>query len=274
MEEKQLENISRKLRETILTSIYDSGAGHIGSSLSWADIGTVLFFHQMNLEGKHKDRFILSKGHAVPTLYSLLAMRGHLDSGLLKTLRKIHSSLEGHPTVGTHPMIYASTGALGQGLSMAIGYSFANKVRGNKGRVYVLLGDGECQEGQVWEAVMSGATLVSEGKISGLIAIVDYNGVQGDNTIANTMPSFHPLADKWKSFGWYVQEIDGHDISQICRAYNNADKTKDRPPVIIARTKKGSGVSFMEADPVKWHGGSLTPELYRIAMDELRGKDE
>ena len=266
--------MSRRLRKTVLTSIYNSGAGHIGGSLSWADIGTTLFFHQMNLEGHDKDRFILSKGHSAPTFYSLLAMRGNLDPNLLNTLRKINSPLEGHPAVGTHPMVYASTGALGQGLSMGIGYSFANKAQNNKGKIYVLLGDGECQEGQVWEAAMSAATLTSQEKISGLTAIIDYNGVQGDNTIENTMPSFSPLADKWKSFGWHIQEIDGHNITEICKAYENVNKVEYKPSVIIANTKKGSGVSFMEADPIKWLGGSLTSELYQTAMNELGGKNE
>ena len=274
--ELDLKEKSIELRRMIIKMVYESKAGHLGGSLSWADLGTVLFHNHMNLRGENKDRFILSKGHAVPTLYSILAMVGELHPDSLKTLRHIDSNLEGHPVIGTHPLIYASTGALGQGLSIGIGYSFANKAKNDSGRIYVLLGDGECQEGQIWEAAMSAATLTTQERLSKIIAIIDYNGVQGDNALSKTMPSFEPIADKWKSFGWHVQEIDGHNINQIKEAYQVADSIQDKPSVIIAHTKKGSGISFMEANPVKWHGGSsdLDPELYETALSELGGDNE
>ncbi|MCD4771263.1 transketolase [archaeon] len=263
---------SKELRKTILKMVYESGAGHLGGSLSWADIGTVLFFDQMNFENPNRDLFILSKGHSVPTLYALLAMKDEIDPNSLKTLRQLGSPLQGHPVVGTHSEIHASTGALGQGLSMGVGYAFANHAKKDSSRTYVLLGDGECQEGQVWEAAMSASALATKGRIAGLTAIVDYNGAQGDNTLDETMPSMKPLADKWESFGWYVQEVDGHDIGQIKKAYKSSANRLDKPSIVIAHTKKGSGVSFMEAEPLKWHGGSLDSRLYEAALKDLEGK--
>jgi transketolase len=267
----RLREISKNLRKTLVTAIYESGSGHIGGSLSWADIGTSLFFSHMNLNGKYSDRFILSKGHSVPTLYAILAIRGELDTSLLKTIRKIDSSLEGHPRVGMHPRICASSGALGQGLSVGIGYAVADKVLGRNQRTYVLLGDGECQEGQIWEAAMSAYKLKQEGKMAGLTAIIDYNRVQGDAHLHSTMPGMNQIDKMWESFGWHVQNINGHDMKELLESYKIADSQKYRPAVIIARTKKGKGVSFMEKEPVKWHGGSLNEQLYKLAIAELNG---
>lgn len=266
---KDLESKSLELRRTIIQSIYDAQSGHPGPSLSWADIGVSLFFDEMKLEGKDKDTFILSKGHAAPGLYSILALKGYIDSNELKNLRQIDSPLQGHPVAGSLPLIDFSTGSLGQGLSLGIGYSLANKVLGNKGKIYVVLGDGEIQKGQVWEAAMSAAKFAKEDKMSGLIAILDNNGFQGDNPIEKTMPSLNPLKEKWESFGWYVQEIDGHNFNEISDAYKKCRKVDDKPSIIIANTVKGKGISYMEKDPLSWHGGTLNKESYTQAMSEL-----
>ncbi|MBR9701878.1 transketolase [Candidatus Pacearchaeota archaeon] len=265
----ELKEKSKEIRKTLLTSIYESGAGHLGGSLSWIEVCATLFFKQLDLDGNKKDIFILSKGHTVPTLYSALAIRGDIDKSLLKTLRKTESSLEGHPVFGTHPLIHASTGALGQGLSVGLGYAISKKILKKDGRIYVLLGDGECQEGQIWEAAMSASKLVSEDNMSGITAIVDFNKVQGDSFVLDAMPSFHQLKEKWESFGWYVQEVDGHNVEELCDAYTNAEEEKSKPSVIIAHTKKGKGISFMEDDPIKWHGGSLDEETYNNAIAEV-----
>lgn len=272
MNSQELESKSLELRKTLIQMLYDAKSGHPGPSLSWADIGVSLFFKEMNLEGENKDTFILSKGHAVPALYSLLAIKGYIDKNELKDLRQVDSPLQGHPVAENLPLINFSTGSLGQGLSLGVGYSLANKILGKNGKVYVVLGDGEIQKGQVWEAAMSAAKFAKEGRLSGLIAILDNNGFQGDNTIEKTMPSLNPLKEKWESFGWYVQEINGHNFKELSSAYRKAKEEKDKPSMIIANTIKGKGISYMEKDPLSWHGGILNDELYFQAMRELGGR--
>ena len=265
-----LKEASHEIRKRALTSIYQAQAGHLGPSLSWADIAATLFFEEMNLEGKDKDTFVLSKGHAVPSLYAALSLKGYIEENELKTLRQIGSRLQGHPVADYLPTIKISTGSLGQGLSFSWGYAAGNKIQNKKGRVYVVLGDGECQEGQVWEAAMSAPNFSNKGRISGLTAIIDHNKYQGDGSIKDTLSDLEPLAEKWKSFGWYVQEVDGHNYNQLLGAYQNAKEETQKPPMIIAHTIKGKGVSFMEKDPIKWHGAVLNEELYKKAMEELK----
>ena len=270
MEIKSIKDTAREVRKRIITSIYHAGAGHPGPSLSCADILTSLYFKEM----KGQDICILSKGHAAPAVYATLSLMGEIDNNELKTLREIGSRLQGHPVADTFPQIKASTGSLGQGLSFAWGYSAANKLQDKQERVYAILGDGECQEGQVWEAAMSASKYANQGKLSGLTAIIDRNGSQGSGTVEETMPSLEPLEDKWKSFGWYVQTVDGHNIEELCAAYKNSRAEEKMPSVIIANTIKGKGISFMEKDPVGWHAGVLDEKLYNQALKELGGLNE
>ncbi len=265
-----LKEKANEIRRRALTSIYQAQAGHSGPSLSWADIAATLFFKEMNLKGGDPDLLVLSKGHATPALYAALSLTGEIEEDELKNLRQIGSRLQGHPVADYFPQIKISTGSLGQGLSFSWGYSAGNKLQEKKGRVYVVLGDGECQEGQVWEAAMSAPHFGINKRLSGLTAIIDHNKYQGDDSIKNTLSSLEPLAEKWRSFGWYVQEVEGHNHEQLLNAYENAKKETFKPSMIIAHTKKGKGVSFMEKDPIKWHGAVLDEEHYDKAMEELR----
>jgi len=262
-----------KLRRLVLQMIHQAGSGHPGGSLSAVDIITVLYFYEMRIDSKNpnwenRDRFVLSKGHACPALYAALAEKGFFPKKDLFSLRKINSRLQGHPDMLTTPGVEMSTGSLGQGFSAAIGMALAGKYIGKNFRVYVLLGDGELDEGEVWE----GAMCASHYELDNLVAIIDYNGLQSDNYNTKTM-NFEPLVEKWKAFNWYTLEIDGHNIPQIVNAFNRAKRLKRKPTVIVAHTVKGKGVSFMEDNP-KWHG-SLAPddEQLKIALDELDGKE-
>jgi len=262
-----------KLRKLVLQMIHQAGSGHPGGSLSALDIITVLYFYEMRIDSKNpnwenRDRFVLSKGHACPALYAALAEKGFFPKKDLFSLRKINSRLQGHPDMLTTPGVEMSTGSLGQGFSAAIGMALAGKYIGKNFRVYVLLGDGELDEGEVWE----GAMCASHYELDNLVAIIDYNGLQSDNYNTKTM-NFEPLVEKWKAFNWYTLEIDGHNIPQIVNAFNRAKRLKRKPTVIVAHTIKGKGVSFMEDNP-KWHG-SLAPddEQLKIALDELDGKE-
>ncbi|MCD6256854.1 transketolase [Candidatus Aerophobetes bacterium] len=262
-----------KLRKLVLQMIHQAGSGHPGGSLSAVDIITVLYFYEMRIDSKNpnwenRDRFVLSKGHACPALYAALAEKGFFPKKDLFSLRKINSRLQGHPDMLTTPGVEMSTGSLGQGFSAAIGMALAGKYIGKNFRVYVLLGDGELDEGEVWE----GAMCASHYELDNLVAIIDYNGLQSDNYNTKTM-NFEPLVEKWKAFNWYTLEIDGHNIPQIVNAFNRAKRLKRKPTVIVAHTVKGKGVSFMEDNP-KWHG-SLAPddEQLKIALDELDGKE-
>lgn len=265
---EELKKSAKKVRREILTMITKACSGHPGGSLSSTDLAVVLYFHKMKHSSKKpnwsdRDRFILSKGHASPLLYACLAECGYFPKSFLKTLRQVNSKLHGHPEYGALPGIEASTGSLGQGLSIANGIALAGKIDKKDYKAYCLLGDGECQEGQVWEAIMTAAHY----KLDNIIAIVDTNKLQIDGEVC-AVKNISPIKEKWKSFGWYTIEIDGHDIEEIMKAYDEADEIK-RPVVIIANTVKGKGVSFMENDP-GWHGKAPNEEQLKKALEELK----
>ena len=256
------------LRVEILRMLTEAGSGHTGGSLSAADIVTALYFYKIrhkpeNPTWRDRDRFILSKGHAAPVLYAALALSGYFDRSLLKTLRKIGSPLQGHPCSKKLPGIEISTGSLGQGLSIANGIALGLKIDGLSSRVYCLLGDGETQEGQVWEAAMT----ASHYKLDNLCAIIDNNGLQIDGHCCNVM-CIEPLVKKWEAFGWNVIDIKGHDMEAIVRALDEAGTVKSKPTMIVARTIKGKGVSFFEGK-VEYHGLAPTPEELEKALKEL-----
>lgn len=262
MIEKDLKKIARQIRKRTIDSLYAAQSGHPGPSLSIVEILTTLFFKEMNLEGDKRDRFILSKGHAVPSLYATLSMLGYISEEQLKTLRKIGSPLEGHPVRSKLPLIDSSTGSLGQGLSVGIGYALGIKLRNQDRRVYVIIGDGESQEGQIWEAAMSAPKF----GLGNLLVILDYNKFQNEDSVNDTMP-LEPLAQKWESFNWHVNEVDGHSMDKLLAAYKEARKSP-KPSVIIAHTIKGKGISFMESD-MNWHSRAMNEDEYKSAMKEL-----
>lgn len=266
---KELKNISKEIRRGIIDSVYSANSGHPGGSLSCADILTVLYFNQMNIdpnkpEDPARDRFVLSKGHAAPALYSTLANRGYVSKEELKTLRHLESKLQGHPDMRKVQGVDMTTGSLGQGLSAANGMALASKLNSNGLRVYCLLGDGEIEEGQIWEAAMTSA----QYKLDNLCVIVDNNNLQIDGNIREVKNSY-PIVDKFESFGFYVIEVDGHDIEELVSAFQRAKMIKDMPTAIIAKTVKGKGVSFME-NQVGWHGKAPSEEQYKQAMEELQ----
>jgi len=257
------------MRQLVLEMIYRAGSGHPGGSLSSADIVTALYFSVLNVDPTRpdwpeRDRFILSKGHACPILYAALALKGFFPVEELWTLRKLGSRLQGHPDRLKTPGVEATTGSLGQGISIALGMALGAKLHGAKHRVYALLGDGEIQEGQVWEAAMAAAHYCADN----LIAIVDNNGLQIDGSNDEIM-SLNPLPDKWSAFGWRVLTLDGHNMSEILQAFEDAKMAKGQPTVLLARTVKGKGVSFME-NQSEWHSGAPTKEQFEKAMEELR----
>ncbi len=258
------------VRRGALTAIYHAGSGHPGGSLSAADVLTVLFHNVLRGARDHpdRDRFVLSKGHSCPALYAVAAEIGLIPRDMLKTFRRLGSPLQGHPHVEFAPWVDASTGSLGQGFSQAVGMALGLKHRKSPSQVYVMLGDGELQEGEVWE----GAMCAAHYKLANLCAIVDYNKLQSDDLNENIM-GLAPLADKWAAFNWHVQTIDGHDIAAILAAFQAAQDVQDRPSVIIADTVKGHGVSFMAGDP-SWHGSvRIRDEELSSALTEL-GADE
>lgn len=259
---------AKEMRVEILKMLTESGSGHTGGSLSGADIVTALYFSKLrhkpdNPEWKERDRFILSKGHAAPLLYAALALSGYFDKGLLKTLRKIDSPLQGHPSSKMLKGVEVSTGSLGQGLSIANGMALGLRMDCIDARVYCLMGDGELQEGQVWEAAMTAAHY----RLDNLCAIVDNNGLQIDGACCNVM-NVEPLVEKWEGFGWNVLDIDGHNMEQIINALEEAEKAKGKPTVIVARTVKGKGVSFFEGK-AEYHGLAPTREELERALKEL-----
>lgn len=267
---KKLEDISNNIRISIIKAVHAAGSGHPGGSLSAADILTVLYFHEMKIDPKDpkmedRDKFILSKGHAAPVLYSTLAEKGFFPKEELLTLRKLNSKIQGHPDMRKVIGVEMSTGSLGQGFSVASGVAMANKMDGKSGRVYVLLGDGELQEGLVWEATMSSAHY----KLDNLVAIIDWNGLQIDGKNDDVM-TVKPIDKKFESFGWNVISIDGHNIGQIIEALAQAREFKGKPTAIIAKTIKGKGVSFME-DVAGWHGKAPNDEEAKGAVKELGG---
>jgi transketolase len=264
----ELEKMAKQLRRDVITMIATAGSGHPGGSLSAADIVTALYFKVMRHDPKNpqwpdRDRFVLSKGHAAPILYAALAECGYFPVEELSTLRKLDSRLQGHTDRTLTPGVEMSAGSLGQGLSYGIGIALAGRLDKRDYQVYVLLGDGECEEGQVWEAAM----FAPHHRMDRLTAIVDHNDLQLDGRVCDIM-GIEPLADKWRAFNWHVLEINGHDMGEILKALKKAREIKGKPTVIIAHTIKGKGVSFMEGN-VDFHGKAPTPEEAEIALKEL-----
>lgn len=267
---KQLQTYANKVRQGIVEAVYSAKSGHPGGSLSIAEILTVLYFNQMNIDEKNpkaksRDRLVLSKGHTAPALYSTLALRGFFDKEELKSLRNINSRLQGHPDMKNIPGVDATTGSLGQGLSIANGMAMSSKLDKEGVRVYCICGDGEIQEGQIWEAAMSS----SHYKLDNLCLIVDNNNLQIDGKVTDIM-NVYPIDEKFKSFGFNVINVDGHNIEELINAFEEAKKTKGKPTAIIANTIKGKGVSFMENN-AGWHGKAPSEEEYQLAMKELGG---
>lgn len=269
---EQLQDTVWRLSRQILQMTTEAGSGHPSSSLSAIDVMTGLFFGGTmrydpdDPEWPERDRFILSKGHAAPALYVVLAEAGFFDAGKLSTLRDTGSPLEGHPNMLALPGVEASTGSLGQGLSIGLGHAIATRLSDQDCRVYVLIGDGESEEGQVWEAAMSAAKLKAEN----LTAVLDYNEYQQTGPVSDVMPTLEPVVDKWESFGWDVREIDGHDMEQVMTALQDVRRVNDQPQLIIAHTLKGRGLSPFEGDDVnRKHGEPLDEEELEIALAEL-----
>ena len=257
-----------KVRKGIIEGVHSAKSGHPGGSLSIADVLTYLYFEKMNIDSENpdmpnRDRLVLSKGHAAPAWYSVLANRGYFDVELLKTLRKTDSVLQGHPDMKHIKGVDMSSGSLGQGISVAVGMALSSKHFDGGFRVYTILGDGECEEGQVWEAAM----FASAKKLSNLTAFVDMNGLQIDGPVTE-VNSPMPFDTKFEAFGWNVITIDGHNFDEIESALNAAESVADRPTAILMNTVKGKGVSFME-NKVNWHGSAPNDEQYEIAMKEL-----
>ncbi len=265
---KELKLNACKVRKGIIEGVFAAKSGHPGGSLSIADVLTYLYFEKMNVDPANpdkadRDRFVLSKGHAAPALYSVLANRGYFDTELLKTLRHVGSILQGHPDKKYIPGVDMSSGSLGQGISAATGMALSAKHFGDNFRVYTIVGDGESQEGQVWEAAM----FASAKKLNNLTAFVDVNGLQIDGTVEEVNNPL-PLDEKFAAFGWNVIVIDGHDFEQIENALAEAEKVTDKPTAIVMKTVKGKDVSFMENN-VSWHGAAPNAEQYEVAMAEL-----
>ena len=273
MEKKQLKLMAANVRKGIIEGTYNAKSGHPGGSLSIADILTYLYFKEMkvdvtNPKWEERDRLVLSKGHAAPALYSVLAHKGFFPVEDLKTLRKSDSYLQGHPNMNYVPGVDMSTGSLGQGISAACGYALASKIEGNPYNVYAILGDGEIQEGQVWEACM----FASAKKLTALTVIVDNNNLQIDGSVEE-VNSPYPIPEKFAAFGFNVIEICGHCFDDIEKAVEAAKACQDKPTAIIMKTVKGKGVSFME-NQVSWHGSAPNAEQYQLAMAELDAKIE
>lgn len=268
MDKNNLLKISNELRKDIIETVYSAGSGHPGGSLSIIDIVTYLYFEKMNIDSKepnmeNRDKFVLSKGHAAPAQYVALAEKGFFDKEELKNLRQLGSILQGHPDAKKCPGVEVSTGSLGQGFSNACGIALGNKLNNVDSKVYVVLGDGEIQEGIVWEAAMSAVQF----KLDNLIAIIDENGIQLDGRTEEIM-NVDRLKERWESFGWNVVECDGHDFDEIDKAFASLEDNKGKPSIILAKTIKGKGVSFMEDNP-DWHGMAPNEEQRKLALDEL-----
>lgn len=264
----KLNNIAREVRIDILKMLTTAGSGHTGGSLSAADIAVAIYFSKMRFNPQDhlwdkRDRFIMSKGHAAPLLYAILAKAGYFSKDILNDLRKIESPLQGHPCCKSLTGVEVSTGSLGQGLSVSNGMALGLKLDKNPARIYCIMGDGEVQEGQVWEAAMTSAHY----HLDNLCAVIDRNGLQIDGPVAKVM-GIEPLTDKWAAFGWHVINIDGHDIKAILGALDEAEKTKGKPAMIIANTVKGKGVSFFEGK-VEYHGTTPSVEQLDKAIKEI-----
>ena len=271
----KLETIAREGRVEILRMLTHAGSGHPGGSLSVIDILTDLYFNRLRLDParpqwEDRDRFILSKGHCVPAQYFCMAKRGFFPMDRIVTLRKLGSPLQGHPDRVALPGIEAATGSLGQGISVAVGMALGLKLAGKAARVYCVLGDGETQEGQVWESLMSAPKLGAPNHhLDNLCVILDYNGIQLDGFVKKIL-DLEPITDKLKAFGWPVLEVNGHDLAQVDKALDQAEATRGAPTFIVAHTVKGKGVSFMENDP-EWHGKAPKPDEAVRAIREIVG---
>jgi transketolase len=271
----RLQDIARECRVQIIRMLTHAGSGHPGGSLSVIDILTVLYFGRMRYDAKRplwedRDRLVLSKGHCVPAQYCCMAKAGYFPESMLVTLRKLGSPLQGHPDRVALPGIEAATGSLGQGLSISVGMALGLKLAAKTSRVYCVVGDGEIQEGQVWEAAMSAPQLGRpDHHVDNLCVILDYNGIQLDDHVKKIL-DLEPVLEKWKSFGWPAIEIDGHDLAQIDKALDQAEAIHGKPTFIVAHTVKGKGVSFMEDNP-EWHGKAPTPAEAVRAIREILG---
>lgn len=268
---KELQLFALKARIGVIEGVFNAKAGHPGGSLSICDVLAYLYNEEMNIDSANpkletRDRFVLSKGHAAPALYATLALKGFFPVEDLKTLRKSDSYLQGHPNMNKIPGVDMSTGSLGQGISAAVGMALGAKLDGDGYRVYTILGDGEIEEGEVWEAAM----FAGNKELDNLVAIVDYNNLQIDGTIEE-VNSAYPIADKFKAFKWNVVEINGHDFDEIETALKNAAETKGVPTCIVMKTVKGKGVSYMENE-CGWHGKAPNEEEYKQAMEELNAQ--
>lgn len=269
---KDLQKIACKVRMGVIEGTYNAKSGHPGGSLSISDTLTYLYFNKMNVDASNpedpdRDRFVLSKGHTAPALYAVLAQKGYFAEEELKSLRHIGALLQGHPCIQI-PGVDMSSGSLGQGISAACGMALAGKLDGKSYKVYTILGDGEIEEGQVWEAAMFAA----HKKLTNLVAIVDNNGLQIDGPISEVC-SPEPITDKFAAFGWHIITMDAHDFDSIDRAFEAAEKVTDKPVAIIQKSVKGKGVSFME-NQVGWHGKAPNDEEYAVAMEDLRKEGE
>ena len=269
---EDLRLVANNMRKNIVKMVHNANSGHPGGSLSSTDILTALYFNVMNIDknnlnDKKRDKLVMSKGHASPALYAALAEKGFIPEEELMTFRFINSRLQGHPNMNDCPGVDMSTGSLGQGLSVAVGMSLANKLDNNPFRTYVICGDGECNEGMIWEAAMA----ASHYKLDNLLLVVDHNGLQIDGKNEDVMNTA-PLGEKFASFGWNVFGVDGHDIDAITEACKAAETVKGKPTVIIAETVKGKGVSFME-NQAGWHGKAPNDEQLAEALKELGGEE-
>jgi transketolase len=269
----QLQQIARESRVQIIRMLAHAGSGHPGGSLSVIDILTVLYFSRMRYDAKHplwedRDRLVLSKGHCVPAQYVCMARAGYFPESALLTLRKLGSPLQGHPDRVALPGIEAATGSLGQGLSISVGMALGLKLAGKRARVYCIVGDGEIQEGQVWEAAMSAPKLGQpDHPVDNLTVILDYNKIQLDDFVTKIL-DLEPVVAKWQTFGWPVIEVDGHSMDQLGKALDQAEATRGKPTLIVAHTVKGKGVSFMENNP-EWHGKAPKPAEAVAAIREI-----
>ena len=273
MNQLELKKTANEVRKGIVTAVHSAKSGHPGGSLSAADILTYLYFEEMNVDPKNpkmddRDRFVLSKGHVAPALYSVLAHKGFFPVEDLKTLRHVGSYLQGHPDMKGTPGVDMSSGSLGQGISVAVGMALSAKLQKKDYRVYTLLGDGEIQEGQVWEAAM----FAGHKKLDNLVVIVDNNNLQIDGSV-DEVCSPYPIDEKFKAFNFNVINIDAHNFDEIADAFGKAKETKGMPTAIIAKSVKGKGVSFME-DKASWHGSAPNDEQYEQAMEELKKAGE
>jgi len=269
MSVEELEKMAVIIRCDIIDMICTAAAGHPGGSLSAADVVTALYFRIMRIDPENpgwpdRDRFILSKGHACPVWYAALAERGYFDKSHLKTLRQMGSILQGHPDMRKTPGIDMTAGSLGHGLSAGLGMALSGKLQQKDYHVFVIIGDGESQEGSIWEASMAAPNF----KLDNLTAILDYNHLQNDYSVDDIMP-IHPAVDKWRAFGWHVLDIDGHDMAQVVAALEEAKSHKGKPTMIVANTVKGKGVSYME-NVCEWHGRAPCQEEADQALEELR----